>query len=238
VIDVLRRRLRGLRPDDGFTLTELIVTMFILGIVLAAVQTTLIMTQKTVGEQATRVDQTQQTSAALNAVTKTLRTAVLPSQLNGTCSSCDLAAFIQGTPTSVSFYANINNDGNVIGPSRVSYNVNSSYELVESIQAPNAHAATDFNYQYCTPGTTGCIVKTRVLARHVVPGSAIFTYYDPNGVSLGTGTLSAADLANVDTMDVVISVDDSTASRVPPTTFMARVSMPNHDSVTTVSPSP
>jgi prepilin-type N-terminal cleavage/methylation domain-containing protein len=238
VIAAFRRRIRSARPDGGFTLTELLVTIFILGIVLAGVQTTLIFTQRTVGEQSVRVDQTQQTSEAMNAVTKTLRTAVLPSQLNGTCASCDLAAFIQGTPTSVSFYANINNDGNTVGPSRVSYSVDSKNELVESIQPPNPHATTDFNYQYCTPGTAGCVVKTRVLARNLVPGAAIFTYYDPNGVSLGAGTLTASDLANVDTMDVVISVRDSTASRVPPTTFMARVSMPNHDSVTTASASP
>ena len=119
----------------------------------------------------------------------------------------------------------------------MSYSVNSQNQLIESIQPPNAHAATDFNYQYCTPGP-GCVVKSRVLARNIVPGTAIFTYYDANGVSLGTGALSATDLANVDTMDVVISVRDSTASRVPPTTFMARVSMPNHDSVTTASSSP
>jgi len=237
VIALLRGRLRSAEPDGGFTLTELLVTIFILGIVLAGVQTTLIFTQKTVGEQSIRIDQTQMTNQAMDAVTKTLRTAVLPSQLNGTCTSCDLAAFIQGTPTSVQFYANINNDGNVVGPSRVSYIVNANNELVETIQAPNSHAASDYNYQYCTPGP-GCVIQTRVLARNIVPGTAVFTYYDPNGVSLGTGTLTASDLAQVDTMDVVISVRDSTASRVPPTTFMARVSMPNHDSVTTASSSP
>jgi len=237
VIAVLRRRLRAGYGDDGFTLTELLVTVFVLGILLAGVQTTLIFTQRTVGQQSIRIDQEQQTRLAMEAITKTLRTAVLPSQLNGTCSSCNLAAFIQGTPTKVQFYANINNDANVIGPSQVSYVVNSSNQLVETIQAPNAHAASDYNYQYCTPGP-GCVVATRVLAYNIVPGSTIFTYYDQAGTSLGTGTLNASDLALVDSMDVVVSVSDSAASKVPPTTFTARVSLPNADAIAQPSPSP
>ena len=77
----------------------------------------------------------------------------------------DLAAFIQGTPKSVQFYANINNDRNIVRPSRVTYAVNASNELIETVQAPDAHAADDFDYQYCTPGP-GCVVRTRVLPQH------------------------------------------------------------------------
>ncbi len=145
---------------------------------LAAVQTTLIMTQKTVGQNASRLDQTQQAKTAVDAMSKSLRTAVLPALLG--CQTCDSTAFIQGTSNSVSFYANMNNDSNAIGPSRVSYTVNANGDLVETIQPPNAHAANDFSYTYCTPGP-GCAVLTRVLARRVPTSLAIFTYYDANG---------------------------------------------------------
>jgi prepilin-type N-terminal cleavage/methylation domain-containing protein len=238
VIALLRRRDRSTGGDGGFTLTEMLVTISILGVVLAGVQTALIMTQRSVSDQAIRVDQVQEGRQAIESVTKNLRTAVLPSQLNGTCTSCNLAAFIQGTTTSVQFYANVNNVDNIVGPSRVTYAVNASNQLIETVQAPNAHAATDFNYQYCTPGTGGCVVRSRVLARNVVPGTQLFTYYDITGVSLGTATLDATKLALVDSVDVIISLQSSSASRIPPTTFTSRVNLPNADSITQPSPSP
>ena len=189
------------------------------------------MTQRTLSDQSVRVDQTQQGKVAIESVTKVLRTAVLPSQLNASCAGCaDLAAFIKGTPTSVQFYANINNDKNIIGPSRVTYNVNAANQLTETVQPPNAHAADDFNYQYCTPGP-GCQVTTRVLANYMVPGSALFTYYDKNGISLGTDPLDSNELKLVDSIDVVVSTRRSTSSRVPATTFTSRVSLPNADSI-------
>ena len=234
----LRTLLSG--RDRGFTLAEVSITVVILGVVLAGVQTALIMTQRTVSDQSIRVDQTQQGRVAIESVTKILRTAVLPSQLNATCTGCsDLAAFIQGTPKSVQFYANINNDRNIVGPSRVTYTVNSSNELIETVQAPDPHAADDFDYQYCTPGP-GCVVSTRVLARNMVPSQAVFAYYDKIGNSLGTGTLDANKLAQVDSVDVVISTKLNPTSRVPGTTFTSRVSLPNADSIAqaTATPSP
>lgn len=234
----LRRRSSDPGGDAGFTLTEVIITIFILGIVLAGVQTALIMTQRTVSDQSNRVDQTQQGRQAIESVTKNLRTAVLPSQLNATCTGCsNLAAFIQGTPTSVQFYANINNDNNIIGPSRVSYSVDASNQLIETVQAPNAHAASDYNYQYCAPGP-GCVVKTRVLARNMVPGQTVFTYYDTSGVSLGSATLNATALSLVDSVDVVISTRQGSSSRVPATTFASRVTLPNADAIAETTPSP
>jgi prepilin-type N-terminal cleavage/methylation domain-containing protein len=237
-VSSLVARLRGrLTGQGGFTLVEMIVVTIILGVVLAAVQTTLIMTNKTVGQNATRVDQTQQAKVAVDSMTRTLRTAVLPSQLNGTCASCNAAAFIQGTKNSVQFYANINNDSNAIGPSRVSYVVNANGELVETIQPPNAHAANDFNYTYCTPGP-GCIVSTRVLARGVPTGLAVFTYYDHAGNVMTSSTLSATDLAQVDSIDVVVQVKSAPGVTPPATTMVTRVTLPNADAIAQASPSP
>lgn len=230
---LLRNRVRSLRDDkdEGFTLVEILVAIFILGIVLAAVQGTLIMTQRTVGMDFVRVDQTQMGRLSMDAITRNLRTAVLPSQLNGTCTGCDLAAFLKAEPYRVQFYANINNDSNIVGPSRVTYEVTAG-KLKETLQPPNAHAATDYNYQYCTPGTGGCVVKIRTLATGVQSTSPIFTYYSKDGTTLGTGgTLSSADLAAVDSVDVLISVKKSTSSTVPATSFTSRVTLPNADSV-------
>jgi prepilin-type N-terminal cleavage/methylation domain-containing protein len=234
-VSSLVTRLRGrLAGQGGFTLVEMIVVTVILGVVLAAVQTTLIMTNKTVGQNASRVDQTQQAKTAVDAMSKSLRTAVLPALLG--CQTCDTTAFIQGSANSVSFYANLNNDTNAIGPSRVSYTVNPNGDLVETIQPPDAHAANNYSYTYCTPGP-GCAVLTRVLARRVPTSLAVFTYYDANGAVVAP-PLTAATLAQVNSIDLVVKVQDTNGGTPPATTFVTRVSLPNADAQAQASPSP
>ena len=164
--------------EGGYTLVELVMVIFVLGIVLAGVQTTLIFTQRTVGQNSMRLDQSAQSKTAMDSMSRILRTAVLPSQLNATCTTGSAAAFIQGTATSVQFYANLNNDANTVGPSRVTYNVTNGV-LTETIQPPDSHAVGDYNYQYCNPVLPTCTTDvTRVLARNVQTTNPLFTYYD------------------------------------------------------------
>jgi len=240
VIARLWRERREAAPgDEGYTLVEMVVVVGILTVVLAAVQGTLIMTNKAVGQNAARLDQSQQARVAIDSMTRNLRTAVLPSQLN--CSSCASAAFINGTATSVAFYANINNDANAIGPSQVTYTITAGV-LHETIQPPDAHAVGVYNYTWtsCSPGP-GCSKIDRVLARGVLtaaPAAALFTYYDKSGAAITTLPLTATDLAKVDSVDVVIQVDSSVSSAINPTTLTQRVTLPNADSVPQPSSSP
>jgi prepilin-type N-terminal cleavage/methylation domain-containing protein len=232
------RKLQRRLGDRGYTMAEMVVVVMILGVVLAAVQTTLIMTSHTVGDNGMRIDQTQQAKVAIDSMSRVLRTAVLPSQLNGTCSSCSAAAFIQGTATSVSFYANINNDQNTIGPSRVTYQILANGDLTETIQPPNAHAPTDFNYQYCIPGPGCTTAVTRVLAHGVQSSPPMFTYYDKNGAVITDPTLTANDLSLVDSMDLVVVVKSATTQDIHGTTLTTRVTLPNADSVAQPTSSP
>lgn len=219
---------RTTKADGGFTVVEMVVVVFILGVVLAMVQGALLMAQHNTGDTKTRLDQVGSGKTAIEAMSKTLRTAVRPSQLSATCSGCEaLAAFMSGDARSVKFYANIDNPNNVVGPSKVSYSITSDGDLVETIQPPNAHAPTDFNYQYCTPGAPGCEVFSRTLATGIPAGSRLFTYYDASGTALPNGTLSAAQLAGVDQVDVVVTVKASPVHSS--TTFTQRVALPNAD---------
>ncbi len=216
------------RSDEGVTLIEMVVVIAILSGVLAMVVTVIIAAQKNVNGNSARLDQIQQGKVAMESMSKTLRTAVRPSQLNATCTGCDQAAFLQGNARSVQFYANINNPANILGPSRVSYTVDNSGVLTETLQAPNAHAATDYNYQYCTPGP-GCTVTSRVLARGVSLNQTMFTYYDASNTTFSTLPLASADLPRVDSIDIIVNI--SSSAQVSATTFTQRVTLPNADAV-------
>jgi prepilin-type N-terminal cleavage/methylation domain-containing protein len=224
----------GKPADGGYTLMEMVVVVMILGIVLAMVQTTLILTQKTVSGSGARIDQTSQANVAISSISKVLRTAVLPSQLSATGLSAGAAAFIQGTKTSVQFYANINNDANITGPSQVSYAVSGTGVLTEKIQPPDSHAAGNYNYTY---NCTTCAVS-RVLARNVSTSLAMFTYYTKTGGTITDATLTASDLAAVDSVDVVVQVKAYATSTIQATTLYERVTLPNADSVAIATSSP
>jgi prepilin-type N-terminal cleavage/methylation domain-containing protein len=230
---VTRRRARR-SLDDGFTLTELVVVMFILGVVLAVVQTTMVMTSRTVSDNNLRVSQTEQARAAMDAMSRSLRTAVLPAQLGGTCSACNVAAFVQATSTSVQFYADVDNDQNLVGPSRVTYVVTASGDLTETVQPPDAHAPDNRSYTYCAPGP-GCPVVSRVLARNVQATSPVFAYYDRTGAALAVVPLTAAELAAVDSVDLVLTVRGARTQHVNPVTVTERVTLPNADAVAPAS---
>lgn len=229
------------RADEGVTLIEMMVVVSILGVIMAIVTEGLLVAQRTMNENATRLDGLSQTNLAMEGVTRVLRTAILPSQVQATCTNCDVAAFIAGDARSVQFYANVNNDAILptsgttdLGPRRVTYAVDDG-ELTETVQKPNPHSVADFNYTYCTPGP-GCPVTSRVLARDVEDGT-IFTYYDRDG-SVITPPLqsSTSKLKAVDAIDIVLRVRPS--DRTAPATVTARVTLPNADSLIQPTPTP
>lgn len=219
--------------DRGLTLVETSVTMLILGFVSTAVMVLITGAQRMTAENDQRLDQINTGRVAIEAMSRNLRAAIMPSQLGLTCPStdptCAPAAFVSGTATSVQFYANVDNVDNAIGPSKISY-VLSAGQLVERIQRPDPRPPGSTTFTYCTPAPTTCPVRERVVARGVQTSSPVFTYYTASGSPMTATTLTADDLSRVDSIEMSVTVANGAAG-VKPTTFLQRVSLPNADTV-------
>ena len=77
-----------------------------------------------------------------------------------------------------------------------------------------------------------------MLARNVSTTLAMFTYYTKTGTTITDATLTASDLAAVDSVDVVVQVKASANSTIQPTTLYERVTLPNADAVAIATSSP
>lgn len=209
----------------------------VLGLIMSALTSLMIVTQRTSGRNGSYLADTDQGRNAISAVAKNLRTAVLPSQLLNF--SLGNAAFIQGTDTSVQFYADLNNP-QVQGPSKVSYSVVSAGDgtgnLMETIQPPD-QPVVNHDYTWCTPGPGCTSARTRVLARGLLwPSPKVFIYYDTLNGTIAT-PLNAATMANVRTVDISFTIKTPSGFGQLPTNYLQRVSLPNVDVLPSASPS-
>lgn len=197
----------------------------LMGIIFSIAFTEMIQAQVTVRGNANRLDQTQQAKASMDAMTRTLRTAVLPSQIGG--GAATTSAFVVGDWNRVSFFANVNNEADASGPSKATYQLMSSGDLVETIQPSSGKDAGTGEFTYCVVGSPGCVVYTRTIARRVVYDSArpIFTYYSVTDVDGLPLPLTNFTLPTVNSMDVTVSV--KAGKDVVASTVVTRVSLPN-----------
>jgi prepilin-type N-terminal cleavage/methylation domain-containing protein len=251
----LKTRTGSAVRDGGFSLTELMVTMFIMGIVVAATVSLTIGFQRTNAQNISRQDQIDSARTAVEAMSKSLRTAVKPAQLTSNCTLCVEDAFLQGTDYSVQFYANLNNPNNSIGPSRVTYTLvttgPTAGQIIETIQSPDPDpdgsgpipwpGPTGYAYCNATSGTATAACKARLSTRPVAfgalatTGTPMLKYYDGMGVRMSPlisgGSLSGPQLALVMSVEIVVTVQSTDATKPHPTTYVQRVTMPNAQAV-------
>ena len=96
------------------SLTELIVTMFIMSVVIIGAVSLTIGFQRTNAANLARQDAIDTARTTSESMSRTIRAAVKPSQLTLSCAGCTQDAFIEARDFSVRFYSNINNAGNTV----------------------------------------------------------------------------------------------------------------------------
>lgn len=239
------RRLAAGRGDEGTTITELLVVMFILSLIITATVTLSIGLERTNAETMSRQDQIDVARTAVERMSKTLRSAVKPVQLTSVCGECDGDAFIWADGTSIRFFANLNNEGGSAGPSLITYAVATTGPdagvLVEKAQLPRySTPSPTLGFEYCDAEAPGASeecksqLTTRRLAEGVVTTEGpVFTYFNAAGTQfvLGAGGLVGDELAQILSIELTLTVQGQEATQAQPTTYIQRILLPNSQAV-------
>lgn len=134
--------------------------------------------------------------------------------------------FVLADKREVTFYGNLNPIVGTPGPRKIHMYVDSSTQLIEEVQAPDAGSAP--NYTYNGPKTV------RFVGRYVANplDRPIFRYFDENRNELTSVPLSAADSLAVHSVRIELAIKRSQAYNIKYTTLINQVRLPNVDFAT------
>ncbi len=215
------RRSRRARDERGQTLFEVIVVVFLLGIVLVMVYDGIDSATRAIGGTEKRLANLDEARTLMAVTTKDVRTA--------TRLQAGTSPFTLANAREVIFYANLNNNGSsgsVVdnGPRKVRIYVDANAQLIEQVTKPDA---TSVAPAYTYNG----VPTNRFVGRYVAnpTSEAIFRYFDSNGNELLPAPLSAANLLAVDSVEITLSIRQSTTFPISSTTLMNTVRLPNVD---------
>jgi prepilin-type N-terminal cleavage/methylation domain-containing protein len=210
------------RRPGGFSLIEVIVATAIFSVLTGLLATFVIQMVRTNAGTRARLSTTEQLRVGMDTMTKGLRTAVRPEQVNTSCVSTAswncASPFLEATAQSVSLYANY---GDTAGPRVTTYRVEldprrvGTGRLVEEQQAP----AVPTGSPVLACGT-GCVSRILVDNITISPASQVFAFRDATGAAL---TTSATDLARAARIVVSLPVNgarDYAASSASSTVFL------------------
>lgn len=232
-----RRRVR----DRGYQLVEVVVAMSITLLIGGMVSSFVVYANRQASANYTRLADVDQARVGLDALTRVIRTAVQPAQLQSGCSSClgeasTSTALTYAKTDRIQLFSNI---GDPTGPFLVTFiaapDTNGTAVLTQRIQRPDVGSAPNFTYSSCTAGTPGCLITTRTLVRGLtwpLPKS-IFTYRNNAGTAYtlaAGGQLTTDQLLSVDSIDVSLPVKSPNKVGAGPMSAETRIALPNASS--------
>ena len=198
-------------------LIEISMTLLILAVVLGFLYSSIGSAEKVANGTRMRVTNLDEARTLMAVLTKDIRTA--------TRLQAGTAPFVAADTRDVTFYANL--DDAAGGPRKVHLYVDSTNEIISSIQVPDA-ASVAPNYTY-----TGAS-QLRYVGRYLANTSSqpVFQYFDADGTQL-TPPLSSSDLLAVASVKITLVVRTTTNLPVGNVTLVDQVRLPNVEYQTT-----
>lgn len=245
----LRARQRAARGDHGVTIIEQLITMIVLTVVIGLVTSLVITTQKQTAAASLRLDDIDQARTAVDALSRTIRTAVEPAQLNLSCAACispasQSNAVIDARTDSLQLFAN---SGSAAGPLLVTFTVTydavtGRADLTKTVEPADAGSAPDYTYTSCAIGP-GCAITLATLVRGVVwpLTDPFFQYFDNSGLELVPAaglSLTTPELIGIDSVGIHLAVRTPNPLLTSTSTVNSRIALPNAGTGVVASPTP
>ncbi|MBT2501978.1 prepilin-type N-terminal cleavage/methylation domain-containing protein [Curtobacterium sp. ISL-83] len=210
----IRRVLRAARVDErGLTLVELLVAMALSLIVLTVAGSFLVSAQKASLTASSTSQNTRAASAGMNEMERMLRAATDNPVPTGDDSQY---AFQYASATSVRFFAYVNLDSTLSQAVEVQLTLDPVADRVTETKWNGTAVAGNSSYFAFPLGSAAALSvtpsSTRTLVSSAVNATA-FSFKDSVGNVLGslTSPVSAANLPNIRTVDIALTVGSSTS---------------------------
>ncbi|MCL2466625.1 MAG: type II secretion system GspH family protein [Micrococcales bacterium] len=220
--------MRRTRDEAGMSLAETLVVMMLMGLLGTLVMTFVTTVQRQMSTSQVTNQNTNEASAATNQVTKLLRGAV-PLKVKN--QPTDSPAFVEATPTAVTFYTVVDTDPMTTPPMLVRLEVTAEGNLVEKRWLVDPESADPY---WTFPSTADTPSSTRTIAHGLTakPGSgkALFTFlaYDDDGDTVTVGGASPLTKEQRTTVGAVrLDAETQTGPRTKPTVVTTVIGLRN-----------
>lgn len=216
------RRLRA--AESGFSLIELLVTMFVLGLLSTVVVSFFVSMTTTFTRDSAATDSTNVAAIGMNEVTRVIRAGTeIPVQGQ----TLNNPVFVTAKNEEVTLYAYLDTDSASPTPVKIRFAVDSGRELVETRW--NSYV---INGSYWAFNATAASSRdiARLIKPHETGESWLFTYYLADGTILpvpGSGTFTTAQLRSIAAVKVTMTVQADLTDRAAPVTIQNTVGIPN-----------
>ena len=199
--------------EAGTSLVELMMTVFLIGVVMAAVTAGTFSAQKAIAGADLRLQNLDQARTLMASLTKDVRTAVRL--------TAGSSPFTVADKNHAVFYANISTNS---APKKVDLSIDASSRLIETVWTADVGTVAP-NYTYTGTSTV------RLVGRYVANTVAkpLFQYLDISGNPLANTPLNATDLLAVRAVQITLIVKKSTATPLNATSLVNRVRLANLD---------
>lgn len=210
--------------DDGYSLPELLVTIFVLGILSTVVVSFYVSMTGAFTRDRAATDSTTTASVGMNNLTRVIRAGT---EIRVQGQSLNTPVFLDAKNEELTMHAFLDTDSTDPRPVKIRFWINAQRELMETRWESRRVNGSYFVFDAQPSGT-------RVIARTVAPRASgqpwLFTYRAADNSSLtppANGAFTESQLRNIAAVQVTLTVQADRTSRADPVTLQSTVGIPN-----------